>query len=71
MNELVANLKKANVLASEVVKELQETQDPTVIQGLVHRLANDCYVIGVEEARKEVAAELLEKAKQLSAKRGL
>ncbi|NWQ40365.1 hypothetical protein MLOOGBEN_06590 [Bacillus sp. EB106-08-02-XG196] len=66
----VNRLKDINLRASDVAKLVKETQDPALAQALVAELANDAYVLGLVDAREEIARSL-ESVNAITKRKGL
>jgi hypothetical protein len=52
--ELKQRLKEVNRKATEVAKQVQETQDPTVITLLITEFANSVYMDGLKDGREKL-----------------
>ncbi|MDQ0340258.1 hypothetical protein J2S00_003063 [Caldalkalibacillus uzonensis] len=53
MNECAKNLKRVNEEAAKVIRELYETNDKKVVEGLVYELANRVYEMGLKDGQKD------------------
>ncbi|WP_394136916.1 hypothetical protein [Cytobacillus oceanisediminis] len=61
-------LKEVNQQASEVVKAVKETNDFSLIEALIHKLANDAWMLGVKDGRLDMAEDVANRVKELAEK---
>lgn len=57
----VNSLREVNQKASEVIKEVKESNDPSLIEALIYKLANDTWALGVKDGRLEMAEDVAKK----------